>query len=381
MKPSFALPCLALLFAWPAEGAVFCVATSEALQHALGVASMNGEDDSIRIRAGSYPAPPGGFRYLAQTLVGGDDRALTLSGGWQSLAGNGCGHVPVEDPWLTLLTGPTNGRVLDVQVRANSAVTVRLLSFASGRAPPTQTGGGLRISGPETGLLASVTVERNVFFANESWYGGGLAAENVSSGPLLLRVVNNLFLANHAGQSAGAALLQRSGGAIVYFTNNTVLGNTSGGSSPSSTGGVLVLGQAQRFIANNNFWNNTGRDLHTQGGSIHYTLRNNNIAAFGGDFPHLAEHNLSVTPEFQPGLFNFTPVRSSPLVDAGVHPGGITGWYLTGRDLAAGPRLVASVDIGAFENERVFRHGFQPAGPFGDQEPATATGLRPPGLP
>ena len=77
--------------------------------------------------------------------------------------------------------------------------------------------------------------------------------------------------------------------------------------------------------------------------------------------------NISVEPVFESGLFNFTPRRTSPLVDAGIAPSGVfTFWYLTDVDLNGVDRVVGStVDIGAYENERIFTNGFDVPGPFG----------------
>ncbi|MEO5560528.1 MAG: hypothetical protein ABIO49_11540 [Dokdonella sp.] len=45
------------------HAATFCVATATALQTALDTASTNSENNTIKVQAGTYLAPLGGFGY------------------------------------------------------------------------------------------------------------------------------------------------------------------------------------------------------------------------------------------------------------------------------------------------------------------------------
>jgi hypothetical protein len=126
---------------------------------------------------------------------------------------------------------------------------------------------------------------------------------------------------------------------------------------------LLLYGRGQ--VTNNNFRDNGGADVEQGNSGYDLFLQNNNHQSFDVDASAVLEDNINVEPEYQAGLFNYTPVRGSPLVDAGREPQG-TLWYLTDVDLNDSPRMVgAHVDIGAFENERIFDDGFDPSGPFG----------------
>ena len=54
--------------------------------------------------------------------------------------------------------------------------------------------------------------------------------------------------------------------------------------------------------------------------------------------------------------------RAAPLVDSGLEPApSFPFWYLTDIDAREGVRDVQRIDIGAFDTDRLFRSGFDPA--------------------
>ena len=125
-------------------------------------------------------------------------------------------------------------------------------------------------------------------------------------------------------------------------------------------------------VVNNNFHDNGGLDLDVRfdpDWESSHILRNNNISTWFIPKAPIVENNIDVDPEYQSGFLNFTPVRNSPLVDAGVEPEFLAFSYLTDVDLNESPRVVGThVDIGAFENEKILVEGFDPSGPFDQME-------------
>jgi len=341
------------LAASSAGATTFCATTSAEFQSALSAAQGNNEHDEIRLRSGAYTAIAGGFKYDSAADESFD---VEISGGWSPFFANPCGLQLDDDPWQTVLDGDGQNRILQLFVDAEeSDVRVHRLTFIDGFVSPG-LGAGLSISylGDAGG---TVEVERNAFIANEATQSSALSVQ----GATVQKVTNNLFLLNHGGSSS-AAYLTTTGLFGVSFTNNTVLNNTHSNSGQPT----LRLAAGRAFVANNNFWGNDGYDVEV-GNAGDRTLYNNNYESallHGGE---IDVGNISVEPEYQSGLFNFTPVRTSPLVDAGREPEGASPlWYLTELDLNASMRLVGPhVDIGAFENERIFEDGFDPSGPFG----------------
>lgn len=343
---------LASLAATPVGAVTWCATTPAELQAALETAEHNGEHDQIRLRVGTYAVVGGGYRYNSAADENFD---IEISGGWTPFFGTQCG-VQLDEPWQTVLNGDGQQRILQLFVDAEQAdVSVNRLTFLDGYVDPG-LGAGLAISylGDAGG---TVNVERNAFIANEALQSSALSVQ----GATLQKVTNNLFLLND-GASRAAAYLTTTGLFGISFTNNTVLGNTHANSGQPALG----LAASRVFVANNNFWDNDGYDADagTAGDRSFYNNNYQSLLLHGGE---VRTDNISVEPEYESGLFNYTPVRGSPLVDAGLEPQGTAPlWYLTDLDLNASLRLVGQhVDIGAFENERVFVDGFDPSGPFG----------------
>lgn len=356
------LPALVLagLAAPPAAAELFCVSTPAQLQAALGVAGSNAQDDEIRIRAGTYAATSPGFKYEP---VAGENRDIRISGGWRPYILGPC-SLQDKEPWTTVLDGNGASRILSMLVQGIGAdVRVDRLTFLGGNL------GGFSAAGLDiryaNGASGSVVVERNVFLGNESSLAAGLGID--ADGPKA-SVVNNLFVSNRGLSNFPAASVVNVGGPAhaIVFTNNTVIGNDLGG-SPSANAAAVYLASPNVFAANNNFWDNDGHDLDAGGSGTRLIFNNNyeSLRSWGGE---QLEDNIGVQPVYQSGLLNFTPVRNSPLVDAGTEPRGLDpGWYLTDADLEGAPRQVGlRVDIGALENETIFANGFQSPGPFGN---------------
>ena len=342
-----------------AAAATFCVHTSTQLQNAMTAAESNGQDDVIKVEEGTYTAPAtttNSFDYEAYAEKGDDDYDLEISGGWYAAFNVAClGHH--NTPFQTVLAGNGSGRVMTLGARAHSNVVVRFLSFSGGDAG-SGYGGGLSLYASESGDAATWTIERNVFIANTAGFGGGLEATMDAAGAARIRIINNLFLSNHATGNAGAAEVGNIDSDGIYVTNNTVLSNTADNTGTHPAGGMYIFGTGTlKYVANNNFWNNDANDLYVA--DQDFSLLHNNYHTRGGSVPTQSAGNISVEPQYQPGLFNYTPVRNSPLVDAGVNPALFASWYLTSTDLRGHDRTVGAVDIGAYEEDVIFADGYE----------------------
>lgn len=336
----------------PAIAATFCATTPAQLQAALGSAAGNGEHDQVRVRAGSYDVSNVDLVYDPATQ---EDFDLEISGGWTPFFQNPCGQQVAREPWQTTLDGNSQGRILRLSIDEGQAdVSVRLLAFVDGLVDPG-LGGGLSIA-YGTDATGSVTVERNAFLLNAADQASGLSVQGAS----LQKITNNLFLFNQ-GSSRAAAYLTTTQPLGVSFTNNTVIGHSHSNSNQPT----VSIAAGRVLFANNNFWDNDGYDF-SAGANGDRFVYNNNYESFPAKGGEILEGNLSVEPEYQAGFFNYTPVRDSPLVDAGREPPASTPlWDLTEVDLRGDARLVGPhVDMGAFENETILADGFDLPGPF-----------------
>lgn len=352
----------------PAHAAMTCVATPAQLAATLATAAENGQHDDIRLRRGTYQAlQPGQFEYITNVDEPFD---LVVSGDWNS----NCTQRG-DNPFSTIVDG--NGVSRGMKLLANSVdadLEVRLLTFLNGVAPSQgdTSGGGLSIGVTALSQSSVIRVERNVFLFNQASIDGGLGA----SGGAFQQVVNNLFVANTAQRTSAVGMQCRHAlGSDDHpgygaFANNTIVDNEY--LQPDAQTAYITC-RAGAIVANNNFDGNSGSfDLVFHRGiddTGPFTLRNNNI--HGHTPADVDEDNIDVVPEYEDGFLSFTPARSSPLVDAGTEPAGALAlWYLTDFDLNARPREIGPhVDIGAYENERIFADGFDPAGLFGLSDP------------
>lgn len=95
---------LFVIFNNPIHAATFCANTSVEIQQALDAAENNGEADTINIVVGTYHIPSGvSFAYKPTT--GGDDKDLTIVGGWTPFFDNPCALLISPNPLNTTLNG------------------------------------------------------------------------------------------------------------------------------------------------------------------------------------------------------------------------------------------------------------------------------------
>lgn len=324
----------------PAGAAVSCVDTPAALAAALEGAEANGEDDDIRIVAGSYTLPAALVHSTHEAF------ALVLSGRWNA----GCS---VRVPGATTLDGGGTHRALLVSSDATGDLAITDIVFTGGWNDAATAGGALAIETASRDVL----VERNVFFDNEDTHQGGAARIAVSTSNSLVTVRNNVVLGNNAPEAAGLVIIAGIGDA--YVVNNTIVANMTS-IAGALCGGLCIFGGSDFTLSNNILWNNPAGDLHI-GNTGAATLLQNDVGTISGGSPGPGSAgNLDVDPGFAPGPLNLRLAADSPLVDAGLDaaPGG-TGAF----DIARAARVQGvHVDIGAYEtSDALFADGFETA--------------------
>jgi hypothetical protein len=336
------------------QAAIFCVTNGTELQNALSSADNNGQDDEVRIAVGTYVVPAAsGFVYDA-TQTGNDDLALTLSGGWTEFFGNPCGQqLATNNAFDTIIDGDNRFRALIIRTRPDSDVTIRNLWFFRGQAPTAagaNQGGGLEIR-PQSPNTAKFLIENCAFTSNQATNGSALSF----LGGAEVRIRNSLFVANHALSSGALEVIAVSPG--LYFTNNTVISNSSESGTLDAGARLQANAPGQYFIANNIFWNNDGDDIQTNNpGTDTYFLNNDSQQ---GTVPATVQSgNVSITPQFDGTLLEFTPAEGSPLINAGVRPPSFVpvpppfhqAWSTGTLDMNGNSRVRgAEIDMGAYE--------------------------------
>jgi hypothetical protein len=324
----------------PAAAADFCAHDAFEIQAALTASQANGEDDTILILTGDYPLDAG--LLFSST----EAHSLDLFGSIDDCA--------VPHPDLagagTVLDGQHQQRPLGI-ANQNGAVRIVGLRFAGGFAD--SSGAGLFASARD------IIVSANWFYGNH-----GTGDEQIDSGGAalvaateFLRFDDNLVFGNHAINVGGVTLFLAGNGTAQAIANTIVANLSDEIEAPS---GLLVEGSGTFTIANNIIWNNAaagGSDF----GAIAANDRYHNdigIVTEKGEPPGVVSGELSIDPGFESCggtiCFDFELARSSPLVDAGDD-----AYEPLFIDLAGKPRVIgAHVDIGAFENDRILRDGF-----------------------
>jgi hypothetical protein len=330
-----------VLLGGASQAAVFCVDSVAGLQSALTTAAANGQGDTINVVAGTYALT------TPLTATVSDNLSVVVVGSWNP----GCS---VRNAGATVLDGQQQTAVLDIRAQGSSApgLGIAYLNVTRGYqdAAGSHAGAGaaLYTAGP-------VNVENCSFYANhhDGSFAGGLYAY---SGPgSVLTVRNNVFLDNVAA-GVGAAYLTANGGP-AHVHGNTVVFNQL--TATSVVGGILAAGPGTYELANNLFWQNTGGDVFNSAGlgSGSLALYNNDIGPVLGAAASAGSGNFSRDPQFAAGLLNLRLRSSSPLVNAGDNApaGGIGDYDVTGARRLQG----AGVDIGAYESDVLFFHGFE----------------------
>lgn len=318
---------------------------SAALSFWLDTFQNNGEDDEIRLRAGTFVVPDSGFLFTSS-----ESHDLIVSGGWNTDCSSRRG---IGD---TVLDGGQSEKVMGLKNR-NGRITVSHLTFADGYLVSLGINGyagGLQVNGDD-GLGTGATIELNKFFFNTilpaiGEPGIGSAGLYASTASGTLRVRNNLFVGNEGGGGA-AAWIRVNASSVAHVTSNTVVLN---GTDGLFTGGMLITSDSgnEVTVSNNILWGNSGNSLEIPNGAV---VTNNDIQGIKGNPGSGSIANVNIDPLFD-GVLGFKLKPASPLVNAGRDdaPGGLTATDLFGSVRAQG----AAVDMGAYETDVVFIDDF-----------------------
>jgi len=343
-RPLFAIATLVVAMVWnPARAAFFCATSNATIASALTTAATNGQDDLVRITAGTY-APSVPFEFTSEEAF-----AIEISGGW----GPGCTTPRVG---TTTIDGQHLFRALRVSQNSNAtgaSVTISDLTLLAGKAIGSgESGGGLYVFNRVAALI-----ERLQLLGNHTQnFGGGVYLS--TSGPVEFR--DNLIVANSADDNGGGAFISTFD-PTINVTNNTVFANSA--TLASKAGGIDIFGgnPTTSWLSNNIVWNNTANgaaDVVIFGANVRFYNDLGTVIAQPAD--PVSQGNVSIDPQFRPcsGIvcFEFHLARSSPLVDAGFNSaaGGIGSYDADGKKRLIGTR----VDIGAFELDTIFENGF-----------------------
>ncbi len=342
------------------SAATFCVGDSTQLVNALNTASSNGQNDSIRIRVGTYPLVNANrFEVLAE-----NGTSTTVSGGWLSLI-NSC-DLQTNTPESTVLTASQSlgDQVLRVQsISGNGSVELANLSLKDGRGLGSNAG-CMNIQ-VEAGT-AQITVDRIVLSGcenSQTLSPGALAVQHLGTNFVTVR--NSIIRDNVSQSGPAVSLYQRAAtsGNLIRFFNNTVFDNhpvTSGGvvagvqaNSISGQGGIELY---NNVIVDNGLPNQPDVGLVNDGTSAYSTMLSKAISG-----TPLQSGGTQITSNVA-GLFraypsDLRPTDQSALRDAGSD---LNASAAGQRDFSNGTRVQGSrIDIGAFEFESLFRNGFE----------------------
>ncbi|MGE0640218.1 MAG: choice-of-anchor Q domain-containing protein [Thermoanaerobaculia bacterium] len=326
----------------PAE--TFCVGTSNELQGALIVASLNQESDTIRIRSGTYVTPSAdGFLFQPASGSTAAEHDLVLSGGW-----SGACTRSSNDAYDTVLTANSAGPVMKLVLPTTEGweVDVRNLTISGGDSP-TGTG-ALEINGGSAfGPL--VEIERVRFHFNSGW-----SALHIRTG-FVFRILGCEFSSNLVSVTNGAsAIVEQSQFNSAYILNNTFTQNDA--VQQGFVGGIRLENPfaSPTYLVNNVFWANDNVDLLVIGHAEPFSYNDYEVVSgsFGGT------NNLQVDPGFRDAAnYDYRLRADSPMRNSG---DGTTA-NLPGRDLRGILRPQESLfDRGAFEFlPSIFADGFE----------------------
>lgn len=327
--------------ALPGHAASFCVATAGELQQALTTAESNGEDDVIRIAAGTYrPTDPAGFQALLT-----DACALAINGGYE--AGTGCSVQLRGADWTNLdgstVNGTNNTRVLRVQVAGTGAApfSLRDLTFRNGKGTDAQP--FLAVNG--TGSWGGDIVVENISVRDNEMAKIGAYFE--STGRIIVR--SSEFVRN-SGTSASSSVLSLvangafGSGSGIYFNNNTLAANEMPTSNSMQQASLESSGDVH--VGNSIVFADTARDLFFNG--AHLYVKNSNIRGIFSVTGQAAvsEDGTYVTYPSFVSADNFQLQPASPLIGGG-SPNVVGG---SGSfDVSGAARVDARIDVGAYE--------------------------------
>jgi hypothetical protein len=325
-----------------AHAADYCVGSAGELASALAAAGSHGQDNTVRLRAGSFLTSAAAFTYgnLGNT-------ALTIEGGYDDTCSN---QDPT--PGLSVLDGANLSQVLSLQ--SNGDMTIRHVTIQNAFYG-SSAGGGVSIAMNSPTTAATTIFDSNVVRNNVDTYAaGGLSVFGLGT----VYVQNNLFTGNSAPATA-AFSTNMGDGSTSYITNNTITDNTNTGANNP----IIAIGggspTAIAYVTNTISYGNHGsglKDFYLYGFQTVQFVANNYTTIDGAVAPGSDGNMIGVDPMFA-GAGDYHLRSTSPLLRAGtITPAG----GLPATDLEGNPRSVNNrVDIGAYESaDFIFADGF-----------------------
>ncbi len=372
MSPLFRLATAALAAcccATHAAAAIFCVGNEIEFRQALNAAAANNQDDSIRLRSGTYFT--GGQKFSITTA---EARDVAISGGWIDEPPQSCARQ-APSASATALDGQNLTPVLEINVTAPGAsnlktITIINLTLRNGYTTRDSESAALRVEASDRMIHLERVIMSRHDQQNFRLNGQNSAIALFGSGDM--HVINNGFqgiVTRYAGFTTWA---QRTG-QLVYVNNNTFSIRPT---NPMLIDYLAIHNYTQSGAIDYRFINNA-MDLDSRLVQFHNDTVDvpsrvwlyNNIGSWGGTErllgPTSIEADIGSRTDVEPAtMFVSTnpldprPAAGSPLANAGL--AAPAGGYTT-VDLDGNPRVdLGGIDVGAWEStrERIFTDGF-----------------------
>ena len=216
----------------------------------------------------------------------------------------------------------------------NSSPIIRNCKFLNNTA--NQNGGAIYGTG------GNPQIESCIFKTNGTSVYDGAAI--YLSGVNNVNIYNCLFDGNYAGRHGGAILIINSTNVKIY--NNTFVNNSSGTGGAGRAIQVSNTTTTSVLVKNCVFYNNTNATYDVSyNGTVSLTIENCLSSVLAGTSMN---NNISGNPQFTDyNNGDYTLLCSSPAVNSG----NATGLTIPSTDLNGNPRMLNTIDMGAYENQ------------------------------
>jgi hypothetical protein len=221
-----------------AQAATFCVANPSEIQTAFFAAATNGQDDEIRIQAGTL------FPTSVLFYAPGEAFALDVSGGWNAACVD-----QTPNPALTILDGADSRSLIAMNSTVDAALSLSNFTIRNG----LRANGG---AGALINTLGDVSLINMRFEDNHHdgslWYGGGAYVSNARD----LLIQGSRFERNRSASGGGVAIEVRGEVLIqdsVFDANEHTLNSPNG---PHNGSAIAIFGSLKTSLLRNQFTSN-----------------------------------------------------------------------------------------------------------------------------
>lgn len=323
------------------HAATYCIHNAPGLQFALNQAMTNGENDVIKIVAGTLPVDD-----LANlSFSSGQDNDLYLFGGYDDT----CTTLVAPGAKSTFIgTGNKPLTYLAMYGASLGKIVIQRVVWQNGSADATRAAVEINTSG-------SLLIQQAAFLDLHGGTNRPHAIEIRAQGSF--DVFDSIFARNISGETSGTEVIYfySSGTGTAHISNNTLTDNhgVNGVTSALRIDGVHTWSVANNILYANGTIYSLKLPANTQ-------LRFNDIDYYAGT-PALSTGNVTADPQFA-ASHDYHLAGNSPLINAGFNavPEG-----LGIDDYDDNPRVVSiAVDIGAYEwQDVIFANGFESPSP------------------